>query len=222
MKKFAIIFTVGFFCSSVFAQGKGTLEGKVKIKSKGVFGKKGYKKNRSNVVIFIEDYRPKKRKKERKTLKQKNKKFKPRVLPIVQGGIVSFPNSDPYNHNVFSPTPGRKFDLDYYGYGKTKKVRFKKTGSVRIYCNIHSSMVADVLVVPNRYYAKTKKSGKFKIKGIPPGKYTVVAWQPTGASEKRNVVIKPGKTTKANFTVVETVFKIKHKNKYGKAYAKDY
>ena len=57
---------------------------------------------------------------------------------------------------------------------------------------------------------------------VPPGKYTFIAWQPTGAAEKRNVTIKPGKMLKVNFKVVQSVFKVKHKNKYGQAYEKDY
>ena len=218
MKLMATIIISGLVISgSIFAKGNGSLQGKVSIKSKGLFGKKGKKSNASNVVIFLESLKQP-NKNMNATLMQKGKKFSPRVVPIIMGGSVSFPNKQ----NVFSPTQGYKFDLGYYGSGKSKKVRFNKTGSVRIYCNIHSSMVADILVVPNQFYSKTKSNGNYKIKNIPAGKYTFVAWQPTGASERRNVVIKAGQKTKVNFEVVETVFKVKHKNKYGQAYEKDY
>jgi len=199
----------------------GTIEGTVIVKTKGLFGKQGAKGDASNVVIFLEELQmPNANGKEK--IMQKGKQFSPRVLPIVMGGVVEFPNEDPFNHNVFSPTPEYKFDLDYYGTGKSKNVRFQKTGAVRIYCNIHSNMVADVLVVPNPYFAKTGKDGKFKISNIPAGKYTFVAWQPSGASEKRGIAIVDGKTININFEVEESVFSIKHKNKYGRAYDKEY
>jgi plastocyanin len=199
----------------------GSIEGTVIVKTKGLFGKQGAKGDASNVVIFLEELQmPNANGKEK--IMQKGKQFSPRVLPIVMGGVVEFPNEDPFNHNVFSPTPEYKFDLDYYGTGKSKNVRFQKTGAVRIYCNIHSNMVADVLVVPNPYFAKTGKDGKFKISNIPPGKYTFVAWQPSGASEKRGIAIVDGKTININFEVEESVFSIKHKNKYGRAYDKEY
>jgi len=204
---------------SLFAGG--AIEGTVTVKTKGLFGKQGAKGDASNVVIFLEDLQmPNANGREK--IVQKGKQFHPRVLPIVMGGVVEFPNEDPFNHNVFSPTPEYKFDLDYYGTGKSKNVRFQKPGAVRIYCNIHSNMVADVLVVPNPYFAKTGKDGKFKISNIPPGKYTFVAWQPSGASEKRGITIVDGKTIQVNFEVEESVFSIKHKNKYGRAYDKEY
>ena len=203
--------------SEIFAGG--TVRGKVDI-DRVRFGRVRKKSNRSNVVVFIENLRGNKR--ERKTLLQKKKKFSPRVLPIVAGGIVEFPNKDPYNHNVFSPTKGITFDLGYMGYNENKKVQFKRVGAVRVYCNIHSKMVADILVVPNRYYAKTGRNGKFKIKNIPPGTYTFVAWQPLGAAEKKNIRITNGRVEVLNFKIRETVFKVTHKNKFGQAYEKDY
>lgn len=215
------IFTLSFLALASSAYAGGTIEGTVTVKTKGLFGKQGAKGDASNVVIFLEELQmPNANGREK--IVQKGKQFQPRVLPIVMGGVVEFPNEDPFNHNVFSPTPEYKFDLDYYGTGKSKNVRFQKPGAVRIYCNIHSNMVADVLVVPNPYFAKTGKDGQFKISNIPPGKYTFVAWQPSGASEKRGIAVVDGKTLQINFEVEESVFSIKHKNKYGRAYDKEY
>lgn len=219
-KKLVPIIAAATFLGGAVHAG-GSIEGTVTVKSKGLFGKDGAKGDASNVVIFLEELQmPNPNGKQQ--IVQKGKQFYPRVLPIVMGGVVEFPNEDPFNHNVFSPTPEYKFDLDYYGTGKSKNVRFAKSGAVRVYCNIHSNMVADVLVVPNPYFAKTGKDGKFKINNIPPGKYTFVAWQPTGASERRGIAVVDGKTIQINFEVEESVFSIKHKNKYGRAYDKEY
>ncbi|HMV37186.1 MAG TPA: carboxypeptidase regulatory-like domain-containing protein [Turneriella sp.] len=220
LKAFSTL-TLSLLVAASSAHAGGTIEGTVTVKTKGLFGKQGAKGDASNVVIFLEELQmpnPNGREK----IVQKGKQFQPRVLPIVMGGVVEFPNEDPFNHNVFSPTPEYKFDLDYYGTGKSKNVRFQKTGAVRIYCNIHSNMVSDVLVVPNPFFAKTGADGKFRINNIPPGKYTFVAWQPSGASEKRGIAIVDGKTLQVNFEVEESVFSIKHKNKYGRAYDKEY
>lgn len=219
LKRLTTITLTLLLAGSVYAGG--TIEGTVTVKTKGLFGKQGAKGDASNVVIFLEELQmPNPNGKEK--IIQKGKQFLPRVQPIVMGGVVEFPNEDPFNHNVFSPTPEYKFDLDYYGTGKSKNVRFQKPGAVRIYCNIHSSMVSDVLVVPNPFFAKTGSDGKFRIGNIPAGKYTFVAWQPSGASEKRGIAIVDGKTVQVNFEVEESVFSIKHKNKYGRAYDKEY
>jgi len=43
-------------------------------------------------------------------------------------------------------------------------------------CDIHPWMSAYACVVNNPYYALTEKDGKFEIKGLPPGKYTLTIW----------------------------------------------
>ncbi len=116
LKAFSTL-TLSLLVAASSAHAGGTIEGTVTVKTKGLFGKQGAKGDASNVVIFLEELQmpnPNGREK----IVQKGKQFQPRVLPIVMGGVVEFPNEDPFNHNVFSPTPEYKFDLDYYGTGK--------------------------------------------------------------------------------------------------------
>lgn len=47
-------------------------------------------------------------------LRQKNKSFEPRLPTITKGSTVEFPNLDPWFHNVFSLSNGKKFDLGLY------------------------------------------------------------------------------------------------------------
>ena len=44
-------------------------------------------------------------------LEQENERFQPRILPIVAGQTVSFPNRDRFYHNVFSVSSIEPFDL---------------------------------------------------------------------------------------------------------------
>jgi hypothetical protein len=37
-------------------------------------------------------------------------------------------------------------------------------------------MNAELLVVPHPYYAVTDEQGRFKLTGVPPGEYELVAW----------------------------------------------
>jgi plastocyanin len=71
---------------------------------------------------------------------QKNKRFSVSELKIKVGDTVSFPNGDPFFHNVFSLSPTRMFDLGSYPEGQTRKVTFDKPGLVEIECAIHPHM----------------------------------------------------------------------------------
>ena len=44
-------------------------------------------------------------------------------------------------------------------------------------CNVHPWMKSYIFVFKNPYYAVTTKDGKFELKGLPPGTYTIEAWQ---------------------------------------------
>ena len=71
---------------------------------------------------------------------QKGKKFTADHLTIKKGQTVSFPNHDPFFHNVFSLSPAKTFDLGSYKKGQTKEVTFDQAGKVEVECAIHPNM----------------------------------------------------------------------------------
>jgi len=108
-------------------------------------------------------------------LDQVNLRFVPHVLPVLVGTTVAFPNSDEIRHNVFSPGPPR-FDLGTYPQNTTKYHLFDKPGVWTMLCNVHAEMSAYVIVAETPYFTTTSKDGKFVLKDVPPGKYTVRVW----------------------------------------------
>jgi hypothetical protein len=108
--------------------------------------------------------------------------------------MIRFPNRDKVYHNVFSISNASRFDLGLYKEGSGKSITFRKAGVVDIYCNIHPSMVAKVKVMDSPFYAQTDAKGNFRIEGVPPGTYPIVAWQPWGEEVRGTVNIAVGKT----------------------------
>src|ERR1700691_5748025 len=94
---------------------------------------------------------------------QKDKTFSPHVLAIQAGSVVEFPNADPIFHNAFSSYNGQVFDVGLYPPGTSRSVRFTRPGVVRVFCNIHPSMSAIVLVLDTPYFATTSADGTFQI-----------------------------------------------------------
>jgi len=108
---------------------------------------------------------------------QKNGAFSPRIVAIAAGTEVSWPNRDTIFHNVFSLSEIEPFDLGYYKSGDdAKRLIFEKPGKVDVFCSIHAEMTCVVLVLPNPWFAKTDKAGRFKIEGIPAGTYRLKTW----------------------------------------------
>lgn len=111
-----------------------------------------------------------------RTVAQKDKRFEPRVLAVTVGTPVDFRNDDPLFHNVFSLSRPNDFDLGLYKGGTSKTETFETPGPVQLLCNIHSSMVGYVYVVDTPWFAQADGSGRFSIKGVPPGEYAVNVW----------------------------------------------
>lgn len=100
--------------------------------------------------------------------------FIPHVLPVVVGTTVRFLNNDPEPHNVYSPE-GR-YNLGTWPPGETRDQKFERPGAYTQLCRLHPDMLAFVVVVETPHFAVTDDAGRFEIRGVPAGSYTLVAW----------------------------------------------
>ena len=79
-------------------------------------------------------------------VEQKGKAFTVKQIKVKVGDTVDFKNADPFNHNVFSLSDAKTFDLGSYAQGGSKKVTFDKPGTVEVECAIHPEMKMNVEV----------------------------------------------------------------------------
>ena len=158
------------------------------------------------------------------TIRQKGKRFLPHISVITTGTVVDLPNLDPIFHNAFSNFAGQPFDTGLYPPGGTQKIRFTRPGVVRVFCNIHASMSAVILVLETPWYAVTGPDGSFRIDNVPHGEYNLRVWherarQDTLAELTRKVTIEDGTVTLAAMRISESGYlELPHRNKYGKDY----
>lgn len=99
------------------------------------------------------------------------------MVSVVQAGAsVTFPNKDNIEHDVYSFSPPKRFELNLYHGIPANPVVFDKPGLVVMGCNIHDSMVAYLLIVETPWFAKTDASGAAIIDNLPADAYKVIAW----------------------------------------------
>jgi hypothetical protein len=124
-------------------------------------------------------------------MEQKDKHFKPHVLAIPVGAAVDFPNLDPIFHNVFSNYDGQKFDLNLYRPNTSRDVIFKRPGIVRVFCNIHPTMSAVIAVLDTPWFAVSDAAGRFEIRDVPPGNYTLHIFHERASDETLHALVDP-------------------------------
>lgn len=125
--------------------------------------------------------------------------FVPHVLPVVVGTKVAFPNSDEVRHNVFSPSPVKRFNLGTYPRGVNKHVVFDKPGVVELLCNVHAEMSAYIVVTETPYLAQATPDGSYALKNVPAGTYVVSAWREQLKQARQQVTVREGETLKLEF-----------------------
>lgn len=164
-------------------------------------------------------------------IRQVDKQFVPDVLPVLVGTTVEFPNDDTVYHNVFSLSRIKPFDLGLYEQGGSKSVTFDQPGLVKVYCNIHSNMMASILVLANPYFATTDREGRFAIQDAPMGSAKLRTWFSRSREyPERSLVVTAqgikdlelGLVEDFRLEVREETLSVTHKNKFGQDYPAKY
>jgi plastocyanin len=155
---------------------------------------------------------------------QQHKQFLPHVLAIQTGTTVDFPNLDPIFHNAFSNIDGQPFDVGLYPPGSSRRVLFHKTGIVRVFCNIHQSMSAVIVVQDTPWLAVSNERGGYTITDVPPGEYTLHVFYERATKQALESLVRPvevgeGRVSLSALQISGTGYiAVPHQNKYGRDY----
>ncbi len=119
--------------------------------------------------------------------------YHPRVFGIRAGQRLDIRNSDDMLHNVH----GLPFNNPEFNFGQVKgqvnPVRFATPEvMVLIKCDVHAWMRSYAGVLDHPFFAVTDASGRFAIKGLPAGKYTLGVWQERCVAAEVEVTVGPG------------------------------
>ena len=117
-------------------------------------------------------------------LDQKGCHYAPHVLGIQTNQKLSITNSDQTQHNIH-PTPRANPEWNQTqpnGAPPIEKTFARPETLIPVKCNQHPWMKAYIGVMRTPFFSVSGTNGAYEIKGVPPGKYTVVAWREGGAN----------------------------------------
>ena len=148
----------------------------------------------TDAVVYLESVPPKLERKLAKApcdsvIVEAHHQFAPRVLAVAAGTSVEFRNEDQIYHNCFSVSPTQKFDIGKCAPNTSRKVRFKRAGEVRLFCEIDPAMSGFVFVVPGHAFVRPDSSGAFTLPKLARGRYRVKVWHPSWGKLSRRVEV---------------------------------
>lgn len=111
-------------------------------------------------------------------LDQKGCRYEPRVVALMTDQPLEIRNSDATIHNVHAmPKTNDGWNRAQRAGAAAVRTSFSRPElAIPFMCNVHPWMRAFVFVFDHPYFAVTTREGKFELKDLPSGVYTIEAW----------------------------------------------
>jgi plastocyanin len=160
----------------------------------------------ANVVVYISDDMSKysfPTPSSPATIDQKGCMYSPHVVVMMAGQTLQVNNDDQTTHNIHPvPKDNREWNESQPpGAQPIMKVFARPEDAIPVKCNVHPWMKSYIFVFKNPYYSVTASDGKYTISNLPPGTYTVTAWQERYGTVTQSVTVgaKESKTQDLSF-----------------------
>ena len=134
-------------------------------------------------------------------LDQKDCTYEPHVFALMTNQPLEIRNNDPVAHNIHVLAKvNKQWDhSEPAGVAPIMESFPKPELAVHVICKIHIGMSAFLFIFNNPYYAVTPPTGAFELKNVPPGTYTVEAWQEHLGTQDQTVTIGPKESKTVSF-----------------------
>ena len=134
---------------------------------------------------------------------QKGCQYIPHVIAMNPDEKFKVTTSDQTTHNIHplpNPMTGNiPWNQSQPPGANPVEKSWKAVEKIPVQCNIHPWMHGWFIVVKGPY-ATTDGNGNYTINNVPPGNYTVTAWQETYDVQSQKVTVAAGQSAKADFT----------------------
>ena len=134
-------------------------------------------------------------------LVQKGCVYVPHVIALQANQKLDVVNDDQTTHNIH-PTPAnnREWNTTQPHGVPIEQTFARQEVAIPVKCNVHPWMKGYIAVLKHPYFAVTDKSGHFEVKGLPPGTYTISAWQEKLGTKSQKVTVAAGQSANLDFT----------------------
>ncbi|MFL6438236.1 MAG: carboxypeptidase regulatory-like domain-containing protein [Terriglobales bacterium] len=137
-------------------------------------------------------------------LDQKGCRYEPHVLALMAGQTLRVLNSDPTTHNVHgqpNAASNPQWNMSQMPKGAPIEKSFHDPEVMMpLKCNQHPWMKAYVNVAANPFYAISDANGRFEMKGLPPGDYTIAAVHEALGEQTQKITVGAKENKAADFT----------------------
>lgn len=134
-------------------------------------------------------------------LEQKGCVYLPHVIALQANQKLDVVNSDLTTHNIHpSPANNREWNTTQPHGVPIEQTFARQEVAIPVKCNVHPWMKGYIAVLKHPYFAVTDKNGHFEVKDLPPGTYTINAWQEKLGTKMQKITVTAGQSQNLDFT----------------------
>lgn len=133
-------------------------------------------------------------------LDQKGCRYTPHVVALHTGQPLEIHNSDNTPHNVhILPKENGEWNRSQPPGSGPMKASFNRAEFIPVKCNVHPWMRGYVAVLNTSHFAVTGAAGTYVLPSLPPGTYTITAWQEQYGEQSQTVTLTGHENKTLNF-----------------------
>jgi plastocyanin len=158
----------------------------------------------ANVVVYVSDglssstFQPPQ---QPVVFEQKGCQYKPHVLAMQTNQKLSVVNNDETTHNIHpNPNNNREWNMTQPHGMPLEQTFAREEIAIPVKCNVHPWMRGYIAVFKHPFFAVTDKNGAFGLKDLPPGTYTITAWQEKLGTQTQKVTVGTGEAKALDFS----------------------
>lgn len=131
--------------------------------------------------------------------------YAPHVVALMTGDSLEVTNKDAVTHNINAMSQFKQGWNETQVQGGQPIVRrfSKEEIPMTVKCNMHPWMRFYAAVIDHPYFQVTGKDGQFTLRNVPPGTYTLTAWQETFGTKKQSIVVQPKQEQAVSITFTD-------------------
>ena len=141
------------------------------------------------------------------TFEQKGCQYLPHVLPMQAGQQLEIKNDDQTSHNIHPMSQvNPEWNKSQPPGAPPIQTTYAKPEFIPVKCNVHPWMHGYFAVLNTSHSTVSGSDGTYSLSGLPPGKYTVTAWQERFGTQSQEVTIAGSETAKLDFSLKATEY----------------
>ena len=126
--------------------------------------------------------------------------YQPHVVALQTNQKLRVVNSDKTTHNIHPmPSNNREWNKSQPPGIPIEETFAREEVAIPVKCNVHPWMRSHVAVFKHPYFAVTGKNGRFDLRNLPPGTYTVEAWHEKLGTANQRITIGANETKEVQF-----------------------